>query len=103
MKEIRLKKNIKIEILSQETGISLGYISDLENNKKFNPTLDVLHKIANYLEVNIKDLFYSEADIEPLKELMYEAMDKHGNTSEEALSYSKIIDELIIIKMTGNP
>lgn len=62
IKEIRNKKSITLYKLSKETGISRGYLTELENNKKSNPTIQTLYKIALALDVNLKDLFYSEFD-----------------------------------------
>jgi len=59
IKIIRESKNITIYQLSKNTNISRTYLRDLENNKKSNPTLQTLCKIANALDVNIKDLFDS--------------------------------------------
>lgn len=59
IKEIRESKNISLYKLSQETGISRAYLRTLENNKKCNPTLQILCKIADSLNVNVKDLFDS--------------------------------------------
>ena len=81
------------------TGISRGYLFDLENNRKFNPTLFILRKIAEELEVNIKDLFYSLDDIDNLKEEMYRRINVYGLDSKEVLEISQIIDLLINIKM----
>ena len=36
IKEIRNNKNISARQLSKETGLSRSYISELENNKKYN-------------------------------------------------------------------
>lgn len=62
IKEIRENKNVTLYNLSKNTGISRTYLRELENNKKNNPTLQTLYKIALVLDVNIKDLFYSEFD-----------------------------------------
>ena len=62
IKEIREKKKITLYSLAKSTGISRSYLIELENNKKSNPTLQMLYKIALVLNVNIKDLFYSEFD-----------------------------------------
>lgn len=63
IKEIRKNKNITLYNLSKNTSISRTYLRDLENNKKSNPTIQTLYKIALVLNVNIKDLFYSEFDL----------------------------------------
>lgn len=62
IKEIRNKQKVTLYTLSKNTGISRTYLRDLENNKKSNPTIQALYKIALVLDVNIKDLFYSEFD-----------------------------------------
>lgn len=99
IKNIREKKNITIYRLSKITGISRPYLTQLENNKKFNPSLATMYKIANALEVKVDDLFYSELDIDDLREEMYRRMDIYGRTSKEVLEVSHVIDLLLNIKM----
>lgn len=99
IKNIREKKNITIYRLSKITGINRPYLTQLENNKKFNPSLKIMYKIANALEVKIDDLFYSELDIDDLREEMYRRMDIYGRTSKEVLEVSHVIDLLLNIKM----
>ncbi len=62
IRKIRKAKKISLNNLSKLTGISLGYISDLENNKFTNPTLDKLNKIAQILEVQTTDFFENDLD-----------------------------------------
>lgn len=62
IRRIRKQKKISINMLSKQTGISLGYLSDLENNKAKNPSLDKLNLIADVLGVAI-DVFFKD-DIE---------------------------------------
>lgn len=99
IKKIREDRKISIRKLSKITDISRTYLSDLENNRRSNPTLLILENIATALDVNIKDLFYSELDINNLKEEMYSRIDKYGIKSTEALEISQIIDLLINIDM----
>lgn len=56
IKEIRLKKNMTQEELSQKSSISESYISELENNLKM-PTILTLCKLAEALEVDISELY----------------------------------------------
>lgn len=102
IKIIREKKNISLNQLHIKTNISYSYLSELENNKKFNPTLDILSRIAQVLEINVKNLFYTELDIDELKEEMYKRIDEFGINSKEALETSQIIDLLINDKMEEN-
>lgn len=76
IKKIRESKNITLYKLSKETGISRTYLRDLENNKKFNPTLLMLEKISSVLNVKLKDLFFSLDEIDNLKTEMYKKIDK---------------------------
>ena len=99
IKDIREKKNISLSLLSKLTKVSRAYLFDLENNRKTNPTLQILLKIANVLDVNIKDLFYTRFDIEILKQEMYQAIDDYGIDSSEVLKISQLIDLLINIDM----
>lgn len=99
IKKIRESKNISIRKLASLTNMSKTYLNDLENNKRTNPTLKVLLDIANILEVNVKDLFYTKCDIDYLKEEMYKRIDTYGLDSKEALEVSQLIDLLVNIKM----
>ena len=99
IRNVRKNKKISLRKLSDMTGISRAYLYDLENNRRFNPTLFILQKIAEELEVNIKDLFYSLNDIDNLKEEMYRRIDEYGIDSKETLEVSQVIDLLINIKM----
>lgn len=52
----RRKKNLTTEKLAYENGISKGYLSDIENGKKL-PSIKMLERIAEALEVDISTLF----------------------------------------------
>lgn len=99
IKQLREKKKISQYKLSQMTDISRTYIRNLENNKVSNPTMHILSLIAEALEVNIKDLFYTELDLENLRKKMYRIIDEYGINSKEALEISQVIDLLINIKI----
>lgn len=100
IKEIREKKNITLYRLSKETGISRSYLTDLENNKKTNPSLETAYKISLALNVSIRDIFYSTLDIEKLRKEMHEKIDKFGLNSKEVAEISQLIDLLINIEMS---
>lgn len=98
IKDIRIKRNLTIYKLSKITGINRPYLTQLENNKKFNPSLSVMHKIANALDVKIDDLFYTELDLDELKEELNNRVEKYGLKAKETLELSQIIDLLINVK-----
>ena len=99
IKNIRKSKGISLNKLHNMTGVSRAYLFDLENNRRFNPTMFILEKIAEELEVDIKDLFYSLDELDELKKEMNRRINKFGLNSKEALEISQIIDLLINVKM----
>lgn len=99
IKEKRKEKNITLYRLMKLTGLSYSYLSELENNKVYNPSLATMYKIAHALNVKIDDLVYGELDIETLREEMYRRIDKFGINSKETMEVSQIIDLLVNIKM----
>ena len=97
IREVRESKNITAYYLSKKTKISRSFLSELENNKKTNPSLQTLLSIANVLDVNVKELFYTKFDINSLKKEMYKRIDKYGLDSPEVMEISQLIDLLINI------
>lgn len=98
IKNIRERKKLTIYKLSKITKINRSYLTQLENNKKFNPSLKTMYSIAKALDVKVDDLFYSELDIDKLKEEMYARIDQYGLGSKEVMEVSQIIDLLINVK-----
>jgi repressor LexA len=76
---------MSINKLSGISNISLGYLSDLENNKFQNPTLDKLKAIAEALIVSVDDFFKSEPFIPQTEEEVL-----NGLSEEDRLLYKKI-------------
>ncbi len=95
IKNIRVKKNVTLYQLSKSTGLTRSYLRDLENNKKNNPTLNTLEKIAHALEVKVKDLFYERAELDELKQRLVQYIDIYGINSKEVLELSNVIDLFI--------
>ncbi|WP_040191810.1 helix-turn-helix domain-containing protein [Clostridium culturomicium] len=60
IKEFRVKNKITIRQLSEKTGVAVGYISTLENDKNgtSNPTKDVMIRIANGLGHTVPEVFF---------------------------------------------
>src|SRR5574344_1064487 len=99
IKQVRIKKNITLYKLAKNTGISIGYLQELENNKKHNPTFEILQNIANVLNVSIKSLFCEAVEMKSLKKEMYKRIDKYEINAPEVLEISQIIDLLVNIDM----
>lgn len=95
VKNIRLNKKISLSELSRRTNLSRTYLRNLEKNEVNNPTFQVLEKIAQALDVNVKELFYSELDIEKLRAELHIRINQFGINSKQALEISHIIDLLV--------
>ncbi|WP_315117909.1 helix-turn-helix transcriptional regulator [uncultured Clostridium sp.] len=81
IKEVRISRGLSINALAKACGMSPGYLSDLEKGKKDNPSMDMLEKIANELNVTVQQLFKEDIDkIDEIDEL----------ENEMKLLYSKI-------------
>ena len=58
LKKIRKEKGVTIKELAEKTGISMGYISHLENGSRSNPSKKVMEKISKALEETIVKIFF---------------------------------------------
>lgn len=67
LKSIRENKKISIYRLSQDTGISQGHISDLENGRN-QPTIETLRKILVPLGITLAEFFNENKDVSYLNE-----------------------------------
>lgn len=68
IRELRIKSGLSLNKLSKQTGISKSYLSFLERGIKSNPSLEILNKIAEALNVDIDYLikqvpYYNETKI----------------------------------------
>ena len=59
IKKYRNSKNMTLKDLSDRTGISVGYLSHLENGTRKNPSQEVMDKISKALNNSIPDIFFS--------------------------------------------
>lgn len=60
MNKIRKEKGMTLTELSCKTGISIGYLSHLENGTRKNPSIEIMDKLAIALEKSIQELFFTE-------------------------------------------
>lgn len=98
MKIIREEKGYTLNQIHKGTGISISYLSDLENNKLENTSIYILYTISKFLDVNIKDFFYTIEEINSLKKSLNYHIENYGLTHPKTLKISRIID-LIIFKL----
>ncbi len=61
VQQIRKSKKISLRKLAEMTGLSVSFLSNFEN-EKVNITVSSLHKIADALDVSVKDLLASKEE-----------------------------------------
>ncbi|QUH20246.1 helix-turn-helix domain-containing protein [Alkaliphilus sp. B6464] len=60
IKSIRLQLGLSIYDIAEITGLTAGYISNLENNRRTNPSKESMEKIAEALNSTVPDVFFSK-------------------------------------------
>lgn len=59
IKAIRNRLKMTIRELAKKSKISVGYLSDLENNNKNNPSKDVMTNISSALSQSVQAVFFA--------------------------------------------
>lgn len=57
LRMLRMRSNLTYDELVKKSGLSKGYLWQLENDKEINPSIEVLEKLAKVYGVKIGDLF----------------------------------------------
>ncbi|EPY2291008.1 helix-turn-helix domain-containing protein [Clostridium sporogenes] len=85
IRRIRKSQKISINKLASMSGVSLGYLSDIENNNAKNPTMDKLQAIADALGIQVSDLLSDKEKLEIITDsakkihsIAKEATEKYG-------------------------
>lgn len=60
IKKIRISRNMTLKELAEEVGISVGYLSHLENGSRNNPSKEVMERISIALKSSIPEIFFSK-------------------------------------------
>ncbi|MEC1523512.1 helix-turn-helix transcriptional regulator [Neobacillus niacini] len=66
LKILRIEKGLSLSKLSEQTGISKSYLSLIERNIQSNPSLEILEKLAETLDVAVEELVRREKEEKPL-------------------------------------
>jgi transcriptional regulator with XRE-family HTH domain len=94
MKLLRLSKNMTIKRLAQKTGLSVGFISNVERDIN-SPTISSLQKICRALDTDIADFFTTINNSSMVlrkeeRQLMQSCMDSHFKVEMFALPRHKL-------------
>jgi XRE family transcriptional regulator, master regulator for biofilm formation len=78
VKKYRTEKGLSITALADRAGVAKSYISALERNIQQNPSIQLLEKIADVLDISVDHLIKPEVDTKSLDQewadLVKEAM-----------------------------
>ncbi|MEQ3339916.1 helix-turn-helix domain-containing protein [Clostridium butyricum] len=65
---LKEKKEVSLNQIQLETGLSKSYLSRLTNGSRDNPSLQVLLKLADFFDTDVSDLLKSDLVIEEINE-----------------------------------
>ncbi len=60
IKKFRKQRQMKLKEVAEKAGISVGYLSHLENGSRANPSREVMESIAFALLKTIPEVFFEE-------------------------------------------
>lgn len=95
IREIRKIKGIKLKELSDRTGLSISYLSEIENNKTGSPSLLTVVKIATALDEKLDDIYFVDDELDSLKNALNIYIEVYGIQDSKTLELSNKINELI--------
>ena len=96
IKELRKEKKVTLKQLSKQTGLSISYLSEIENNKIGEPSFKTICKICSVLQEDINDIYFINDDIESVRNILNIYTEKYGLTDNKTIKISKIMDSLVI-------
>lgn len=90
IKSIREEKKLGLNETARLAGISPSYLSDIEKGNKTNPSMEVLQRIADALDVSIEEFFKSE----PASQQQLKEWDDKYNPNGKLAEQVKFIESL---------
>jgi XRE family transcriptional regulator, master regulator for biofilm formation len=97
LSELRRRKGLSLSELSDRSGISKSYLSNIERDVHKNPSIQILEKISDVLDVDLKALLINGHSTEKVfhdKELyeFVEELKKTGIKKDNIQEYKQLID-----------
>jgi XRE family transcriptional regulator of biofilm formation len=95
---IRKQRGLTLSELSERTGVSKSYLSNIERNLKQNPSIHVMEKIASVLKVDLKALLKMATEAEIKQHLEKEWMDFVVDLKKSGIDKDRIQEYKIVIE-----
>lgn len=96
IKDIRKDKKITLRELSEKTGLSVSYLSEIENNKVKEPSFSVISKICAVLGEKIEKIYFAPDEIDSVRNMLNIYIEKYGLTDVKTQNISKILDKITV-------
>jgi transcriptional regulator with XRE-family HTH domain len=93
VREIRQSKKLTLEKLAKLTGLSKGYLSDIENSDQ-PPPVYTLSRISKALGIDIVDLFANTAGTVPYQPIVVGRASEHNLMTRDGSQHDYIYDDL---------
>lgn len=95
---IRKQRGFTLSELSERTGISKSYLSNIERNLKQNPSIHVMERIAAVLNVDLKTLLLIATEAEIKRSLDQEWMDFVSELKQSGIDKENVHEYKIVIE-----
>jgi transcriptional regulator with XRE-family HTH domain len=86
LKELRMRKNVSLQVVADEVKVSKAHIWELERGDTKNPSMDLLKRLANYYGVSVEYLVTADqtdmGESPEIKAFARELADKGLSTSD---------------------
>lgn len=101
LKEIRLSKKLTLDMLSKLTGLTKGYLSQIENSTQ-PPPIYTLSRISSALDIDISELFVQIPKAIPYQKMTISRHDQHRLMDRVGTQYGYIYEDLALQKKGKN-
>ncbi|WNR43784.1 helix-turn-helix domain-containing protein [Paenibacillus roseipurpureus] len=95
---LRKQRGFTLSELSERTGISKSYLSNIERNLKQNPSIHVMEKIALVLKVDLKTLLKIAVEAETNQQLDQEWLEFIADIMKSGIDKASIQEYRILIE-----
>jgi transcriptional regulator with XRE-family HTH domain len=94
LRELRLSKKLTLQKVSTLTGLSKGYLSQIENSTQ-PPPIYTLSRISTALGIDISDLFADTPASIPYQKIVVGRQEEHKPKSKAGTPYGYAYDDLV--------
>jgi transcriptional regulator with XRE-family HTH domain len=87
LRSIRKQNNLTLKELSIKSGLSISFISDIENDRR-NPSIEKLQDLAKALNVSVSEFFENTSELK----IPEDYLEKHKITNKDLKQRDNVLD-----------